>query len=235
MLESIVFRQDIADRIRIARLECHQCRVHHALVFAGEFFADQSFQFVSVEIENLRDQSENENVFAFVLGRPAERLNREAGNRHADINETFIVQVWLDVIRIVKQDAAFAQKADVVLVTVLVKRDQEIGFVTRRQHFTGTDAHLENGRATGNRGRDGHVRHDIVFAASSESREEGTSSLNAVLRISRKTNHRVLNILRTQISSFAINSWRGSFRGTLKQVTHRNRTLPKMRHHSTGN
>jgi hypothetical protein len=69
----------------------------------------------------------------------------------------------------------------VVLVTVLVKRDQKIGFVTRRQHFSRTDAHLKNGRATGNRGRDRHVGHDVVLAAPGQAREECAGGLNAVL------------------------------------------------------
>src|SRR2546430_5519895 len=44
-------------------------------------------------------------------------------------NKTFVVEVRLDVIRIVKQHAAFAQKIEVVLITVLIKRDEEIGFI----------------------------------------------------------------------------------------------------------
>jgi hypothetical protein len=82
--------------------------------------------------ENFRDQAEDENVFALVLGRAAERFNGQAGDRHADVNETFVVEVRLDVVRIVKQDAALAEKIDVVLVTVLIKRDQKIGFITGR-------------------------------------------------------------------------------------------------------
>ena len=96
------------------------------------FSRDQFLQLFDVEIENLRDQPENENVFAFVLCGAAQRFDRQTGDRHADINESFIVEVWLDVVGIVKQDAAFAQKMDVILVTVLVKRDEKVGFVTRR-------------------------------------------------------------------------------------------------------
>ena len=59
-----------------------------------------------------------------------ERFDGESGDRNADIDETFIVEVRLDVVRIVKQHAAFFEKVDVVLITVLIKRDQEIGFVT---------------------------------------------------------------------------------------------------------
>ena len=130
--KSVVLCQNIADWIRVAGLERHQSGVHDALVFAAEFFADQFFQLLNVEIENLRDQPENKNVFAFVLCGAAQRFDGQTGDRHADINESLIVEVRLDVVGIVKQDAAFAQKMDVILVTMLVKRDEKVGFVTRR-------------------------------------------------------------------------------------------------------
>ncbi len=125
-------REHFADRISVAGLERHQRGIDDALVFAREFFRDQLFQLLGIEIENFRDQSEHENVFAFVFSGAAERFDGEAGDRHADINETFVVEVRLDVVRIVKQHATFAQEIDVVLVTVLIKRDQEIGFVAGR-------------------------------------------------------------------------------------------------------
>ena len=100
-----------------------------------ENFSVITFQFVGVEVENFRDQAENENVFAFVLSGAAERFHGQTGNGHADVKETFIIEIRLDVVRIVKQDAAFAQESDVVLVTVLVKRHQKIGFIARGQHF----------------------------------------------------------------------------------------------------
>ena len=134
------------------------------------------FSFSVVEMENFRDQAEDENVFALVLGRAAERFDGQTSDGHADVNETFIVQVRLDVVRIVKQDAAFAQKVDVVLVTVLVKRDEKIGFIARREHFARTDADLENGWPTRDRGRDGHVGHDVVLAASGQPGEERAGS-----------------------------------------------------------
>jgi hypothetical protein len=43
-----------------------------------------------------------------------------------------VVEVRLDVVRIVEHDAALADEADMVLVTVLVKRDQKIGFIAGR-------------------------------------------------------------------------------------------------------
>ena len=127
-----MFRQDVADRIRVTGLERHQCRVDHAFVFPSEFLGDNSFQLLNIEIKNFSDEAEDENIFAFVLGRAAERFHGKTGDRHADVKETFIVEVRLDVVRVVKQDAAFSQEADVILVTVLIKRDQKIGFVPGR-------------------------------------------------------------------------------------------------------
>ncbi len=200
-LKSILFRQDVADRVSVAGLERHDRGVDDALVFAGEFFRDQRLQLVDVEIENLRDQAEDENVFALVLRRPAERFDRQAGDRHADVNETFVVEVRLDVVRIVKQDAAFFQKVDVVLVTVLIKRDEEIGFIARRKHFARAHADLEDRRPARNRGRDRHVSHDVLIAASGQAREESAGGLNAVLRISGEADYGVVNAFRAQIGA----------------------------------
>ena len=92
---------------------------------------------------------------------------------HADVDEPFVVEVRLDVIRIVKEDAAVFQEADVVLVAVLVKGDEEIGFVARGKNFAGADADLENRRPAGDGGRDRHVGHDVLLAAAGEPGEKG--------------------------------------------------------------
>ena len=223
MLETVVLCQNIADRIGVAGLESHQRRVHDALVFAGEFFADQSFQLISVEIENLRDQPENEDVFAFVLRGAAKRLDGQTCDWHADVNEPLVIEIWLNVVRIVEQHAAVAQETDVVLVTVLVKRDQKIGFVACRQHFTGTDAYLENGRTTRNRRGDGHVGHDVVLAAPGKAREKGAGGLNSVLRISREPDDRVLNAFGPQIRSLGVR--RGCLCSSIRSIAHGIRKL----------
>src|SRR5436190_7707601 len=162
LLELVKLRENIADGITVPGLERHQGGVHDALVFAGEFFANQRLQFLDVEVENFRDQPENENVFALVLGGAAERFDGEPGDRHADVNETFVVEVGLDVIGIVKKNAALFQKPDVVLVAVLVKRHEEIGFVAGRQDFASAHADLENGWTAGDGGGNGHVVLDFL-------------------------------------------------------------------------
>ena len=60
----------------------------------------------------------------------------------------------LDVVGIIKHDAALFERADVVFVGMLVKRQQHVGLVARAQHFARADAHLENGRPAGNGGRE---------------------------------------------------------------------------------
>jgi len=44
--------EDVADRIAVARLKRHQCRVYYALVFAAEFFGDKSLELLVIEIKN---------------------------------------------------------------------------------------------------------------------------------------------------------------------------------------
>ncbi len=48
---------------------------------------------------------------------------------------------------------------------MLVERYQDINLVTRAQYFARAEAHLENTGPAGDGGRDGHVRHDILFRA----------------------------------------------------------------------
>jgi hypothetical protein len=84
---------------------------------------------------------------------------------------------------------------------MLIERDQKIGFIASRQHFTGTDADLKDRWSTGDCGRDRHVGHDVLVAASGEAGEKRAGSLNSVLRITSETNHGVLNIFRAQIGT----------------------------------
>ena len=110
-----------------------------------------------------------------------------------------------------------------VLVTVLIKRDQKIGFITGGQHFARTDAHLENRRTTGDRGRDGHVGHDVLLAATGEAGEERAGSLNSVLRISGEPDHGVLNTFRAQIGPLAV--WRDCLCSSVWSFAHGVRKL----------
>src|SRR5207302_6953741 len=143
----ILMRQDLADGVSVAGRKRHNGRVDDALIFTGKLFFDQRRQLLDIKMKNLRDQAEDENIFALVFGRAAECFDCQSGNGYADINKTFVVEVGLDVVRIVKQDAAFFEKVNVVLITVLIKRDEKIGFVTSRQDFARAHADLKNGRS----------------------------------------------------------------------------------------
>ena len=201
LLELVKFREQVADGIGVAGLERHERGVDDALVFAGEFFADQGLQLVDVEMENFRDQAEDENVFALVLGGAAERFDGEAGDRHADVNEAAVIEIGLDVIGIVKEHAALFQKADVVLVAVLIKRDEEIGFVAGGEDFAGAHADLENGGAAGDGGGNRHVGHDFLGAAAGEPGEERAGALDAVLRITGEPDDGVVDVFRAEIGA----------------------------------
>src|SRR5207248_5633594 len=131
-------------------------------------------------------------------------------DRHADINETFVVEVRLNVVRIVKQHAAFFEKVDVVLIAVLIKRDQKIGFVTGREHFARAHADLKNGRSARDGGWNRHISHDVVVAASGQSREKRAGGLNSVLRISGKADDCVVDIFRTKIRAVRRRTTSGS-------------------------
>src|SRR5438552_16138479 len=100
-----------------------------------------------------------------------------------------------------------------VLITVLIKRDQKIGFVAGRQDFAGTDADLKDGRAAGDGGGNRHVSHDVLIAASGESGEKCAGRLNSVLRIAGQTDDRVLNIFRTKIGAVRARLWDGGYIG----------------------
>ena len=81
-----------------------------------------------------------------------------------------------------------------VLIRMLVKRQQHIGLVPGAEHFARADAHLENRRPAGNRRGDGHERHDLLFAASGKPRQETANGLNPVLRIAGNADHRLGNV-----------------------------------------
>ena len=77
------------------------------------------------------------------------------GNRNADVVIILLpFRLRLDVVGVVKHDAALFERVDVVFVGMLVKRQQHVGLVAGAQHLARADAHLENGRPAGNGGRE---------------------------------------------------------------------------------
>ena len=59
------------------------------------------------------------------------------------MNKLLLVWVGLDIVGIVEQHSTVAKKADMVLVAVLMQGYQEVSFVSRRENFAGSNAHLE--------------------------------------------------------------------------------------------
>ena len=116
------------------------------------------------------DQAEDEDVLAAVLGGAADGLDGGAGDGDADVADAALVlEVRLDVVGVVDADAAVAERADVVVVAVLVEGDQEVGLVAGGEDLARAEVDLEDGRAAGDGRRDGHVGHDLLGGAAGES------------------------------------------------------------------
>jgi hypothetical protein len=58
-------------------------------------------------------------------------------------------RLGLDMIGVVKNNPALLDRINVLLVGMLIKREQDIGFVPGTEHFAGTNPHLKNGWAPG--------------------------------------------------------------------------------------
>jgi hypothetical protein len=115
----------------------------------------------------------------------------------------------------------------------LIKRDQEIGFVARGKNFAGAHADLEDRRAARNRGGDRHVSHDIVIAAAGEAREKRAGALDAVLRITGKTDDGVVDTFRAQIGAVRLRCRSGGW--CSRGLVHGINTLTKAETESTDN
>ena len=146
---------------------------------------------LNTEVTNPRTKR----FFPRSLAVPPERFDRGARNRNSDMTNTLVGSIRLDVIRVIKTNAAIAQRRDMAVVTVLVKRHKNVGFVAGRKHFSGSEVHLENRRPARDRRGNRHVSHDLATTAPRETRKESTDRLDAVLRVSRKANHRILDAL----------------------------------------
>ena len=79
------------------------------------------------------------------------------------------------------------------VVAVLIERDEEVGLVAGGEDLAGAHADLENGRAAGDGGGDGHVGHDLLVAATGEAGKEAAEGLDAVLGITGEADDGVRN------------------------------------------
>ena len=194
-VEELKCLQQVFQRMTIASVEARQRVRHHRRVLAAEPFFDQLRQLHHIQIKNLRQQTHRENVLALVLARAAHRLDRQARDVHADMAIHLLpLRLRRHMVRVVEHDAAGFQRADVVLVGMLVKAQQHVRIITRAQHLARADAHLEDGRPAGDRGGNRHERHDLLLTAARESREETADGLDAILRVTGDTDDRLVNL-----------------------------------------
>ena len=87
-----------------------------------------------------------------------------------------------------------------VLVAVLIEGDEKIRFIAGGENLPGAHADLEDRGPARDRGGDGHVGHDFLVAAAGQSGQQRAGSLDAILRISSQTDHRVVDVLRPEVS-----------------------------------
>jgi hypothetical protein len=97
------------------------------------------------------------------------------------------------VVGVVEEDAAGAERTDVGVVAVLVKGDEHVGAVAGRENVAGAHADLEDRRSARDRGRNRHVGHDVLIAATGEAGEEAADGLDAVLRVAGEADDDVVN------------------------------------------
>ena len=98
-------------------------------VFPPEALADERGELLDIEVEDAGDQAEDEEILALVLGGAADGLDGGGGDRHADRGEALVVGVGFDVVGVVDQHAALAERGQMALVAVLVEGDEEVGLV----------------------------------------------------------------------------------------------------------
>ena len=175
---------DVVRLVAVSGLERVHGGFHHTLALSRETLVDQPLEFLEVEVEHPADQSERINVFALVASRAADRLNRQAGN--GDPNVPIFIKpllVRLNVVTVVNQNTALAQVTDVVLVGVLVERQQHVGLIAGTENVPRAETNLKDGWAAGDGRGDGHHRHDLLLTAAGEAGEKAADGLNAVLGI----------------------------------------------------
>ena len=175
---------DVVRLVAVPGLERVHGGLHHALALGRKTLVDQPLEFLEVEVEHSADQAECINVFALVASRAADRLNRQAGDGDPDV-PIFIKPLFvrLNVVAVVNQNTALAQVADVVLVGMLVERQQHIGLIAGTEDIPRAKANLKDGWTAGDGRGDGHHRHDLLLTAAGQTGKEAADGLDTVLGI----------------------------------------------------
>ena len=177
-----------------AGVEGQQRVAQHAFVFLAELAAHDGDELFLVQVEDGADHAQHEQVLAAVARGAADGFDGGGGERHADVVDVALVLEFVDLAAVVDADAAVAQRAEVLVVAVLVEGHEHIRLIACVEHFTGAKVHLENGRPAADGGRDGHVGHHLLRCASGEARQKAADGLDAVLRISREADDSVAEL-----------------------------------------
>jgi len=123
---------DVADVVGgpgVAGIEGQHGVTDDVLAEFAELLIDELGHLGDFEIEETAKQSQHEDVFALFLGRTTDRFDRGTGNRNAHGNTVDARGVGRDVVAVVDEHAAFAEGANVVVETVSVEGDEEVGLV----------------------------------------------------------------------------------------------------------
>ncbi len=84
-LDELEGLQHVAQRVIVAGLESGQGVVQHAGILAAEPLADERLELGDVQVEDAGHQAQRKDVLALILGRAADRLDGQIGNRHPDM------------------------------------------------------------------------------------------------------------------------------------------------------
>jgi hypothetical protein len=98
--EFVPRREQTPDRVAVSGLERHKGGVYDALILTAESLSNQVLQLLGIKVKDRGDQSKNENILALILCGTAERLNSEPCYRNPHINEAFVIQIRLNLIRV---------------------------------------------------------------------------------------------------------------------------------------
>ncbi len=87
----------------------------------------------------------------------------------------------LHLAAVIETDASITQRAQMAVITVLIEGHQHVCLIARMQHLPGAYVHLKDGRPATDRGRNGHVGHDLLGRSSGKPSQEATDGLDAIL------------------------------------------------------
>ena len=184
---------EIVLRPRVAGVEREHRVADDVFVLAAKALLDERGELRNIEVEDPCDDAEHVDILALVFRRAADGFDGARRDRDGNLREAVVLGVGGDVVGVVEEHATGAQRTDMRVVAVLIKRHEHVRAVAGREDVAGAHAHLENRRTARDRGRDRHVGHDVRIAAAGEAGEEAADRLDAGLGIAGESNDDVLN------------------------------------------